>query len=114
MKDKVVFFILGALLATLAYFAGDRHLSADNDLNVIPNLLVKELVAESIQVGFSDTYSIRMTADDNSAEVSLSNSGKKFISLILSKEAGAFIAIRDDNGKIRIMDTSSVNRFHQE
>ena len=45
MRDRVVFFILGALLATLAYFAGDMHLSADNfevgEHQVIPNLLVK-------------------------------------------------------------------------
>ena len=30
MRDKIVFFILGALLATLAYFAGDIQLSAQN------------------------------------------------------------------------------------
>ena len=43
MTDKVVFFILGALLATLAYFAGDMHLSAENELEVIPKLLVKKI-----------------------------------------------------------------------
>ena len=71
MRDRVVFFILGALLATLAYFAGDMHLSADNELEVIPNLLVKKLVAESIEVGFSDTYRIRMVAGDDSATIGL-------------------------------------------
>ena len=118
MRDRVVFFILGALLATLAYFAGDMHLSADNELEVIPNLLVKKLVAESIEVGFSDTYRIRMVAGDDSAGIGLlSPNGKQHIALIVNKETGedgAFITIGDDTGKIRFMDTSSVNRFNQE
>ena len=118
MTDKVVFFILGALLATLAYFAGDMHLSAENELEVIPKLLVKKLIAESIEVGFSDTYRIRMIANHKSASVNLlSDNKKKHIALIITKEAGedgAFIAIRDDTGRTRIMDVSSVNRFHQE
>ena len=51
MRDKIVFFILGAILATTAYFAGDMRLSADNqqgEFKVIPKLIVQELQAESI------------------------------------------------------------------
>ena len=123
MRDKVVFFILGALLATLAYFVGDINLSADNELDnleVIPKLLVKNLAAESIQVGFSDTYRIHMAANHDEATIGLlSPNGKQEIALWVLKEtegeAGeAFIAIRDDTDKIRIMNTSSVDIFHQE
>ena len=123
MKDKVVFFILGALLATLAYFVGDINLSADNELDgleVIPKLLVKNLQAESILVGFSDTYRIRIAANHESATIGfLSTNGKQEIALWVLKEtegeAGeAFIAIGDATGKFRIMNTSSVDIFHQD
>ncbi len=120
MRDKVVFFILGALLATLAYFVGDINLSAENDIEVLPQLLVKNLQAESIMVGFSDTYRIRMAANHDETTIGLlSPNGKQEIALWVIKETEgetgeAFIAIRDDTDKIRIMNTSSVEIFHQE
>ena len=122
MRDKVVFFILGALLATLAYFVGDINLSAHNTevegLQIIPKLLVKEIQAESIMVGFSDTYRIRMEANHKAATIGLlSPNGTQRIALWVLKEPGedgTFIAIRDDTGKTRIMDTRSVEIFHQE
>ena len=115
MRDRVVFFTLGALLATLAYFAGDIHLSAENELEVISKLFVKELIAESIVVGYSDTHRIRMEANHEAATIGLlSSNGTQRIALWVLKEPGedgTFIAIRDDTGKTRVMDTSSVNRF---
>ena len=32
MRERIISFVLGALLATLAYFAGDIQLSAQNNL----------------------------------------------------------------------------------
>lgn len=44
MRDRIIFFVLGALLATLAYFAGDIQLSShDTEIEgyrIIPKLLV--------------------------------------------------------------------------
>ena len=123
MRDRVVFFILGALLATFAYFVGEMNLSAHNfevgEHQVIPNLIVgKLLVNESIQVGGEDSNRIRMGFDDDLVRIDLlSANGKKHIALIVTKETGedgAFIAIGDDTGIIRFMDTSSVNRFNKE
>ena len=121
MRDKIVFFILGAILATTAYFAGGMRLSADNqqdELEVIPKLLVKELLAESIQVGFKDTHQIQMGFDNDSARIRLSASnGKQLIGISVTKENGddaAFIAIGNDMGKVRFMTPSGVDTFHQE
>ena len=42
MRDKVVFFILGALLATIAYFAGDMNKAGARDhLQEFEDVLVK-------------------------------------------------------------------------
>lgn len=122
MRDRVVFFILGALLATLAYFAGDMHLSAHNtkigELEVIPKLLVRTLQAEFIEVGFSDTHHIRMWVDDDVAKILLlSENEENQVSLIVTKdtgEDGAFIGIRDDSGRTRVLTSDGVDRFHEE
>ena len=126
MRDKIVFFILGAILATTAYFAGDIRLSADNqqgEIKVIPKLivrelLVQELLAGSIQVGFKDTHQIQMGFDNDSARIRLSASnGKQLIGISVTKENGddaAFIAIGNDMGKVRFMTPSGVDTFHQE
>lgn len=118
MRDKIVFFILGAILATTAYFAGDMRLSADNpqdEFKVIPKLLVKELLAESIQVGYKDTYQIRMGFDKDSAKIGLlPSNGKQLIGIFVTKETGddaAFIGIGNDMGKFRFMNASGVDTF---
>lgn len=159
MRDRIVFFILGALLATLAYFAGDMQLSAHNtetderelisklfveDL-MVKQLLVQEIVATSIRVGHKGDYRIRMEANGVEGSICLfhpngeknisltlgrlphitgpeaaylsifSPNGKQNIALCTNNEIGSeglpFISIRDDTGKTRLMDTSSVNRF---
>jgi hypothetical protein len=99
MRDRVLFFILGALLATFAYLAGDMHLSAHNfevdGLELIPKLLVKELIAESIEIGFSDTYHIRMGFDDDLARIDLlSPNEEQRIALIVTEETGEDGALR--------------------
>ena len=50
MRDRIVFFVMGALLATLAYFAGDMsEIEADNEVH--EKLIVKQLyVTDSITV----------------------------------------------------------------
>ena len=118
MRDRIIFFVLGALLATLAYFAGDMQLSAHNTeikgMQIIDKLLVREIQAKSILVGYSDTYQIRIDANHKGAILSLLSPNKtQDIILVVSKETGVgtFISIRDDTGKTRFMDTSSVNRF---
>ena len=119
MRDKIVFFILGAILATTAYFVGDMRLSADNqqgEFKVIPKLLVKELLAESIQVGYKDTHQIRMGFDDDGASIILSASSKKqSIGIFVTKEEigddGAFISIVDAKGKFRLIGSSRVDAF---
>ena len=121
MRDKIVFFILGAILATTAYFAGDMRLSADNqqgEFKVIPKLLVKELLAESIQVGYKNTHQIRMSFDNDSARIGLlPSNGKQLIGIFVTKETGddaAFIGIGNDRGKVRVMNASGVDAFRQE
>ena len=122
MKDKIVFFILGALLATLAYFVGDLNLSAHNpeigEVQIIPELLVKELWAESIKVGFSDTHRIHLWVNEDLAKIDVfSDDQKKRVALIVTKETGidgAFIAIRDDTGKTRALNADGIDRFREE
>ena len=124
MRDRIIFFVLGALLATLAYFAGDMQLSAHNvekeGMQFISSLLTegiltKQIVAESIVVGFKGDYRIRMEANHEAATIQLfSPDETRGITLWITKESGvdgAFITIGDDTGKVRVMDTSSVNRF---
>ena len=126
MRDKIVFFILGAILATTAYLAGDMRLSADNqqgEFKVIPKLLVGELLvqelqADFIQVGYKDTHQIRMSFDNDSAKIGLlASNGKQLIGIFVTKETGddaAFIAIGNDMGKVRIMNASGVDAFGEQ
>ena len=117
MRDRIIFFVLGALLATLAYFAGDMQLSAHNTeiegKQIIPKLFVEEIqVLSDLIVGGSGRYSIRMNADhekaifmirdpdtprrsirmvvdhEGAAIDLLSPNGKRFIGLFVAKEAG--------------------------
>ena len=47
MRDRIVFFVLGALLATIAYFAGDmNNLSAQGEVTHIEKLSVGELTVD--------------------------------------------------------------------
>ena len=119
MRDRIIFFVLGALLATFAYFAGDMQLSAQNaeigEIKVIPKLLVRELMAESITVGYFDTYQIRMKANRNEANIHLLDPNRRTrIALDILKTEGqgeALIAISDGTGKILMMGANGVNRF---
>lgn len=109
MRDRIVFFILGALLATLAYFAGDMQLSAHNTqvegLHIIPKLLVEEImVSKSINVGFADNYRIHMTANHEGTSIRFFHpNGKEKIVLALESPPtdpeAAYLSIASPNGK---------------
>ena len=59
MKDRIVFFVLGAILATIAYFVGDmNNLSAQGDVTRIEKLSVGEItVDKTLVVGNNEDYS---------------------------------------------------------
>ena len=73
MKDKVVFFILGALLATIAYFAGDLEtLTAQDKITELDHLRVNHLqVKDAIMVGDIGKKFILISADNEFAGISL-------------------------------------------
>ena len=84
MRDKIVFFILGAMLATVAYFAGNANkVDADGEL-VVKQLTVTDslillgdaavdgrlLVNERIEVGLEPNKPrIMMEVDSNQAQI---------------------------------------------
>lgn len=73
MRDKIVFFILGALLATLAYFAGDLEpLTAEDKFIELEKLRVNSLmVKDSILVGDIGKKFILMRCDNEFAQIDL-------------------------------------------
>ena len=84
MRDKIVFFILGALLATLAYFAGDMNDAKAKDEVVIGDLDVTGnlTLAGSLRVGGGTilltnrddiSQRVTITASDKQASIILDN-----------------------------------------
>ena len=76
MREKIVFFILGAVLATLAYFAGDMNdISALEEPAVLDKLTVDTLVAKKIIINKEgpDKSSIGMFIMDNKPYIYLDN-----------------------------------------
>lgn len=73
MKDKVVFFILGTLLATIAYLAGDLEmLTAEDKTLELEQLRVNNLrVTDTIIVGDTGKKIIMIKADNELAQISL-------------------------------------------
>ena len=125
MRDRIVFFILGALLATLAYFAGDMQLSAHNpemkengrqligklfvDDLMVEGLFAQKIMTESIVVGYKDGYRIRMEANPIGASIRFFHpNGKQNISLALGQlpqitgPEAAYLYIYSPNGKQNI------------
>ncbi|RKU31019.1 hypothetical protein C6499_05155 [Candidatus Poribacteria bacterium] len=83
MRDKIVFFILGAVLATIAYSVGNLNkVDADGvgryDLLVVDELVVKELVVS--ESGIFHTHNkdsmIGMRVTDNIPTILISNQKK--------------------------------------
>ena len=123
MKDKVVFFILGALLATIAYLAGDLEtLTAQDETLELEEIQVGNLfVKDTLYVGDRGTMYVQIGADNQSAHLSLfgtkvektPDSGKPYIVLramdngaIIQAnshpghpEASAFLGITNSEGK---------------
>ena len=86
MRDRIIFFVLGALLATFAYFAGNVDIGAADDELVVRRLTVSDqlillgdavidgrlLVNERIEVGLeSNKPRIMLGVDSNQAQVFL-------------------------------------------
>ena len=79
MRDKIVFFVLGAVVATIAYFIGDLEtLTAEDEFLEIDFLRVNRLhvkesivVKESIAVGGTGKSVIVIMADNERAEISM-------------------------------------------
>lgn len=73
MRDRIVFFILGAVLATIAYLVGDLEtLTAEDKVTELDTLRVNRLlVKDGITVGGIGKKSIVILVDDESAKISL-------------------------------------------
>ena len=73
MKDKVMFFLLGAVLATIAYFVGDLEtLTAEDGYREIDALRVNRLhVKDGIGVGDIGKKYIMIKTDNEWAQISL-------------------------------------------
>ena len=73
MRDKIVFFVLGAILATIAYTIGDLEtLTAEDQITELDQLRVNELVVkESIVVGDVGTKPILITSTNELAKIVL-------------------------------------------
>ena len=73
MRDKVMFFLLGAVLATIAYFIGDLEtLTAENKITELDFLRVNRLVVkDSIAVGDTGGSIIVIMADNERSEISM-------------------------------------------
>ena len=89
MKERIVFFILGALVATVAYFAGDiSSLSAREDVKFYDRLTVGTLVARTIMISEGDAGSshIGLHVKNNVPSINLSNrlNGKEYSGIMLS------------------------------
>ena len=85
MRDKIVFFILGAVLATLAYFAGDMNNAKAEDRTIDGDLIVKGQLTISSGTLLIHNQSaerfpnrpvnaIFMTANDQKAGIGIFNS----------------------------------------
>lgn len=105
MRDKIVFFILGALLTTIAYFAGDLEtLTAEDKITELEELRVNILrVNDAIVVGDIGEKTILIATTNESAEIKLygaekpNNSGSSgdFMNNIGNKPSISLKAIGD-------------------
>ena len=91
MRDRVVFFTLGALLATLAYFAGDLEtLTAQDKTLELESLKVDRLhVADIMHVGGNGRPFVRINVWNKSAEISLVGKGENAPSANMSVREGS-------------------------
>ena len=88
MKDKVLFFLLGSVLATMAYFIGDINLSMDEK-----NLVVDPIsVREHLTVGGSVYVSASFKSTDGD--------DKKHPMLILSADANRAALMITESGSL--------------
>ena len=110
MRDKVMFFFLGAVVATIAYFIGDLEtLTAEDEFHEIDVLSVNRLFVEhSIAVGDKGKSAIVIMADNERAEISMfgelpenrddviDNTGEAKISLIARGDSAVIRAQSHD------------------
>ena len=92
MRDRIIFFVLGALLATIAYFAGNVDIGTADDELVVRRLTVSDhlillgdaaidghlLVNERIEVGLEPNKPcIMMEVDSNQAQIVVTETAAK-------------------------------------
>ena len=109
MKDKIVFFILGAVVAMGASLVGDIRLSAHDDVVKFKELQVERLtVSKSISVGIpannDDDKVIRLSAGGDTASILMGNA--------LSLQRGSMIRLQaaEHNTDLLIRDNTSKTR----
>ena len=116
MKDRIVFFILGALLSTIAYMAGGIDLNAQTPFEKFDKLVVKDLVVERMltvsQYSGTRVYdskpSIMLQANGESASVVISSttnpkSSKHGVIFINTKANGdPTILMQNSRGKNKL------------
>ena len=75
MRDKIVFFVLGAVLATIAYAVGNaNNVSAIEEELVVKKIRVESLVAKTIVVAEKENKSIvGISVRDNIPSIHISN-----------------------------------------
>ena len=111
MKDKIVFFILGAVVAMCVSLVGNIQLSADNDAVNFEEVHVKRLiVSESILVGAPGVNDmekvIRLSAGGDSASILMGNAlslQRGSMIRLQAAEQNTDLLIRDNTGKTRVL-----------
>ena len=70
MKDRIVFFILGGIVATVGFIIGSlKSMTTEGDTRVFENIRIKG----SIIVGETEKPHVEIYASENSAQVSVFN-----------------------------------------
>ena len=91
MRDKVVFFILGAVLATCAYFLGNMNLTAEDEVDVtrfedilagtitVDNIVVKDTIVSKGTCQVYDTLLVGRKDRDGGIVLFTDETGKAVI-----------------------------------
>ena len=117
MKDRIVFFVLGVFLATIAYFAGDMgNLFAQNNIRYFDNLVVDSLVVKKsiLGEGAIATFDRILIEDSLAAKESIvvGDIGKGGVK-VSSEKDGAIVVIfsnfRENNDPSMILGSDTNN-----
>ena len=113
MRDKIVFFILGALLATIAYLAGDLEtLTAQDKTLELQTLRCKSLFVDDVlTVGErSDGATIKLMTLDGADKTAWIKLDGKSAQIQLNGQTNAGINVdADDTAAIHVKDSNGLN-----